>query len=401
MVAIATTQLVLVESDVDAAVRINHNARLFYGRSAQAAPTPGAPWYLWKQTPRQIEPEEDARRNDNTLLNRFRLAPAAVTGVPTYFYIPPPPYPEAEDGVRVNQTLLHRYRQSFQTVGQNYRLWPQPVKGDQSIEPEQRVDQTTLHRYRRAFQTVGQPWMTWPGPSKRVDAEDYGIPKPVDLTAFRNSQPITATAGQPWYLWAPPIQRIDPEDDARRGDTTLLHRYRTGYQTVGQPWALVTWKGAVADQTLEPDAQREDHTLLNRFRVGFQTVGQSWQYWIKPQQRVDEETYTVPAPADLYPYRQITIQAQPGQPWWAWPPAVAGQDVEPNPTVTDHAAALYPFRPHQAVPPVPPVTDVLVSSGYTWEREKHTTDLQIEEEDIMLTLMVLLTSGYFDADTGT
>ena len=356
-VPVAYNQLVLVEAQQDAR-RTDHNARLFFGRSTAVAATPGAPWYLWAPPERQLEPEEDARRSDHD--------------------------------------ALHQYRTGYQTVGQNYRLIrPQPAVADQTIpEDAQRVNHALLHRYRTGYQTVGQPFQIWPGPQKRIDAEEYAIPKPVDLTAFRNTAPSVATPGAPWYLWVPPIQRIDPEDDARRSDQTLLHRYRVGYQTVGQsfqvwpgpqkrieseeytipppsnfalrritqatavpgqPWYL--WPNAKSDQIPEDDARRSDHTRLHQYRVGYQTVGQSWQYWIKPQQRVDAEEYTVPGPANLYPFRQIILTAAPGQPWWMWPSAKADQTIEPNPVVTDHANALYPFRPHDAITTVvvPPV----------------------------------------------
>lgn len=312
MLALAVTQLVLIEGEPDA-VRINHNQRLLFGRAAAAAATPGAPWYLWQRSAPRTEPEEYAPAKPVDV-TPFRAA-TTVLGIPSYFWVPSVQIDPEEDPKRVDQNALHRYRRTYQTVGQSYRMWP--IKG------------------------------------QRLEAEEFTPQKPVDLTPFRSSQAAAATPGQPFFLWPQTKVDVPPDEDARRSDQTLLHRYRTGFQTVGQPWYL--WPKAVADQTPEPDAQRYDHTLLHRYRVGYQTVGQSWQYWIKPQQRVDAEDYAVPAPANLYPYRQITIAALPGQPWFMWPKAIAGQDVEPNPVVINHALALYPFLPHQAVTPIIPV----------------------------------------------
>lgn len=506
-VAHGYTQLVLVEAQQDA-VRTDHNRRLLYGKTAAAAPTAGAPWYLWAQPAKQIEPEDDARRANHVALHQYRpgyqtvgqpwaawpkpavadqsvepdanradhsrlhiyrvgyqtvgqgikqwprvlprieteeysipkpidltafrnTAPVVVTPGAPWFLWQPQDRIDAEEDIRrgPDHGALHRYRPGYQTVGQGYRiLRPPAAVADQTLEadahrkpvdltpyrnsapavavvgapwylwkppiprldPEddaRRADHTRLHRYRTGYQTVGQSYRLLRQPSAYAsqDIEPDAVRKPVDLSPFRQ---ITTTApiGAPWYLWAPPIKRVEPEADARRSDHTLLHRYRVGYQTVGQPFQLrpgpqkrveaeeytvpplsnfaltrVTqataipgqpwclWPVADADQSAEEDARRSDHGQLHRYRVGYQTVAQSWQYWIKPQKRVDEEAYTVPGPASLAPFRQITVTVAPGQPWWMWPAAIADQTVEPNPVVTDHAKAIYPFRPHDAI----------------------------------------------------
>jgi hypothetical protein len=347
----AYSQLVLVEAEQDAR-RTDHSQRLLYGKTAAAAPTAGAPWYLWVPPERQLDPEDDARRPDHD--------------------------------------NLHLYRVGYQTVGQQQPILNWKSKWPGEDEPyDVKTARPDLHLYRTGFQTVGQSYRIWPKPASAwQDIEPDATREPADLTPFRNTTPAVVTGGAPWYLWAPPIQRLDPEEDARRADHSWLHRYRVGFQTVGQPFQIwlgpqkrleaeeytapqpsafaltrVTqatatpgqpwymWPAAKADQTIEPDAQRADQTLLHRYRVGYQTVGQSWAYWIKPQARVEAEEYTVPGPASLAPYRAITIQAQPGQPWFMWPAAKADQSIEPNPVVTNHALALYPFRPHDAVEP--------------------------------------------------
>jgi hypothetical protein len=148
-------------------------------------------------------------------------------------------------------------------------------------------------------------------------AEEQVTQSPVDLTPFRN-QATAVTAGQSYRLWPRATVTLEPEDFRPAAPATLL------------PY-------------------RNTQTVVT-------TVGQPWQYWIKPQQRIDSEDYIVPGPASLFPYRQITLAALPGQPWWMWPAAKADQTIEPNPVVIDHAAALYPFRPHPAIIPPAPVS---------------------------------------------
>lgn len=394
-VALSFTSLVLIEAETDA-VRTNYSNRLLFGRGTVAAAAPGAPWYLWAPTIRQTEPEEDARRADHSALHRYRTGyqtvgqpyitwskpqqrtedaeqeirqpaslfpfrqPAAVAstaGAPWYLWETQSTWVGAEEDLpsQTSHARLHLYRTGFQTVGQ-----PQFLLSWKTSQPELpeayevRAAPPDLHRYRQAYQTVGQGYRLWPKQQARFDEEDHQRTKPADLSPYRQPAAV-ATVGAPWYLWAPPIQRIEPEEDARRADHTALHRYRVGYQTVGQ----------------------------------------SWQYWIKPQQRVDEDAYAIPGPPSLLPYRQVTqiVSRQPwylwkpavadqsveqdaqrterslhpfratqqiaqaGQPWWMWPRAVADQTVEPNPVVTNHAAVMYPFRPHDAITPTQPVID--------------------------------------------
>jgi hypothetical protein len=154
---------------------------------------------------------------------------------------------------------------------------------------------------------------------------------------FGRTPAAAATAGAPWYLWRAPTQRAEPEEDARRADHSLLHRYRVGYQTVGQPAAM----------------------------------------WPRPQARLDDLEFEPPRQIGLEAFRKTALVATAGQPWWMWPRAVADQWVEPNPIVIDHAAALYPFRPHDAVTPtVPPTADVQVPAG----RKRHKRYIAVFKE---------------------
>lgn len=220
---------------------------------------------------------------------------------------------------RVNHNLaLYFNRAAPATTPQPWWL-QKPQRVDQSnAEDTPRSDHARLHRYRAGYQTVGQSYRLWPKPA----VADQMI-----------------------------------EADAQRTNQTLLHRYRTGYQTVGQPaWAL-RWQ---APRVEEPEAfeVKSARPTLHLYRQAFQTVGQPTIYWPRAQQRIDDEVYVVRPPADLYAYRQFTTAvASPGQPWWLWPSAVADQTTEPNPVAIDHAAALYPFRPHDAIQPIQPPDD--------------------------------------------
>lgn len=156
--------------------------------------------------------------------------------------------------------------------------------------------------------------------------------------------------GQPFFSWRP-IQRIDdPESISWRADHTLLHRYRAGFQTVGQPYALI-WNGRPG-LWFEPEIIRQpDHSALNLYRVGYQTVGQPWAIWAKYRQPDFEPEKIVSAQYDLYPYRQITITAGAGQPWYLWPPIQITIEPEEKMYRENHDLSLYPFRPHPGLVP--------------------------------------------------
>jgi hypothetical protein len=181
-----------------------------------AAATPGAPWYLWPIPLPAAEPPFDIRR--------------------------------------ANHTLLHQYRQPFQTVGQPWSLlFPLPKP---RLDPEPNLaraaDHTALHLYRVGYQTVGQPWQAlFVATKPRLEPETY-IVRPTDQTPlYGRTTPVTATVGAPWFIWQPSTRLEDQLFDVRRTDHTLLHLYRVGYQTVGQPWRLLFQPPTI---TLQPEA---------------------------------------------------------------------------------------------------------------------------------------------------
>lgn len=245
-----------------------------------------------------------------------------------------------QDAVRTshNQRLLFgRSSAVAATPGAPWYLWKPQARVEAEEEPA-RPASNSLHQFRTGYQTVGQGFRHWPIPSVRLEAEEYAQPKPVDLSLFRNSAAVVVpTAGAPWYLW-PASKRLEAEEEVQRQAFASLHLYRVGYQTVGQ----------------------------------------TWQQWAKPVRGAEPEEFEIRKAAQ-FP-RAPAPTAQPGQPWWAWPAAKADQTVEPNPVVIDHAAALNPFRPHQALEPVVVVPDATATpgrkSGRLWSQVSRETDAE-------------------------
>ena len=210
---------------------------------------------------------------------------------------------------------------------------------------------------------------------------------------FGRSSAVAAQIGQPWITWKQ-TPRIDDAAPVEWRANHDLHRYRTGFQTVGQPWQLL-WKQPAI--WFEPEVIRSpDHSALNRFRTTFQTVGQPWNTWQAyrqptleleqiPAQQFPLFAYRQFAPAApvatqpfwiyqayrqpdfepekivspqyaLYPYRQfVPATAGAGQPWYLWPPIQITIEPEEKMYRENHDLSLYPFRPHDAFQPIPPV----------------------------------------------
>ena len=416
MFAIASTQLVLVEAQQDA-VRANHNALHVFRTGFQTVGQQKQVLNWRSKTPSEEQEEYSVSKPQNIAVFRNSQPVTTTVGQPFFLWqTAKPDLSEAEDARRVNHNTLHQFRFNFQTVGQSYRLW-RVVQ--QRLEPEEytipkAVDITVFRNSQSAAAQPGQPFSLWPKTPRYPDElEDI---KRVDHTLIHALRwPLHNTLA---YASGTQLVLVEAVQDAIRSNHNLLHAFRNVPQPdgsrvwvindyhrwieeetydipkavdltplrgkpivaqPGQPFFL--WPKAVSDQSVESDAIRQDHGLLHRYRTGYQTVGQSWQYWIKPPQRVEAEDYTVPPPAPLQPYRQITVTVPPGQPWYMWPKAVSDQSVEPNPVVTDHAAALYPFRPHPAIPPEPAVVDgVFPGSGYPVDWQGNRRKLRLEEQ---------------------
>lgn len=192
---------------------------------------------------------------------------------------------------------------------------------------------------------------------------------------------VAVQIGQPFFIW-PATQRIDePPAITWRDDYTALHRYRTGFQTVGQPYALI-WNSK-PDVRFEPEVVRQsDHSALNLYRVGFQTVGQPWDTWRAYQQPSFEPEQIIAPQVNFAAFRQyIPATAGPGQPWYLWPPIQITIDPEEKMFRENHDSSLYPFRPHQGFIPVPDLpTAAGGGSGYpVWVKHRKSLKKELDE----------------------
>lgn len=208
-------------------------------------------------------------------------------------------------------------------LGQPFFSWQPTRRIDEPEAIAWRADHTLLHRYRTGFQTVGQPWSTWQ-PYRQPSFEPEQIRQPVtDLYPYRQFPPV-AVATQPFWIWQTGITRLPDAEIIRQPEHSALHLYRVGFQSVGQPWAI----------------------------------------WAKYRQPDFEPEKIVSPQYDLYPYRQITITAGPGQPWYLWPPIQITIQPEEQMFRENHDLSLYPFRPHDAVPPLPVEAGVPAPVGH-------------------------------------
>jgi len=130
--------------------------------------------------------------------------------------------------------------------------------------------------------TPGAPWYLWQTRIQRDDPEII-VPPALNYQAlYGRTTPLGTSAGAPWYLWQSARNQPETADIQPSVDLQAIHRYRPGFQTVGQPvWSLY-WRGRV------PEAQ--------------------------------EVAYTPPAPVNLYQYHG-TFTVPVGQAWLMWPKA--------------------------------------------------------------------------------
>jgi hypothetical protein len=200
------------------------------------------------------------------------------------------------------------------------------------------------------------------------------------LQPFRQYAAAAATGNSPSASGG--VTLVSAEQTYQRSDHNLIHRYRTGYQTVGQPLLAFTRPRA-------PSVEAES------FSVNSPTVirssappsgGQPWFLLYQPVSRPIEQPTAYSLAIAGAVSQQVTVAATTQQPWlaytkpatptWAWdiplpqpkvgewpswaagaaiPPSVAPFSVEvidlndepwlyPTYRRTDHDRALQPFR---------------------------------------------------------
>jgi hypothetical protein len=297
-------------------------AALLFFNGGGGSPSSGTTLWPWPvSVPFDLEV---IRQPDNQSLFRFISQPVVTptAGQPWYLWPKPvlPPEPDAVQPPIDLQALL-RYRTGYQTVGQSYRLWQRyqpPTIDEAPIGP---VDSQGLYRFRTSYQTVGQPWTTWPlyrAPGFEPEVI-VGLSQQ-SLFNFIRSQ-VTQPPGQPWYVFLKPTLPPEPDPVVPPIDLQALHRYRTGYQTVGQPfWTL----------------QRPIPLLPEE---------QFFAY-------VDDQA--------LFRFRGKVFVAIPGQPYWIWPRIIGSPEPE-VPFRDPNSYALFAFR--EIYPPPPPVVTQLPLIG--------------------------------------
>lgn len=236
-----------------------------------------------------------------------------------FFLWPPPPRIEEPPAIdwRADHTLLHRYRVGYQTVGQRWWLWQAVPKIEEPAPIDWRADHNELHLYRTGFQTVGQPWLTWPVYRPLAEIPELIAVPRTDLYPYRQFAPvITPTAGQPFFLWQPSPTIEEPPPITWRADHTQLHRYRFNFQTVGQPW--LTWPAyETPPELFLPELIAPRQGDLYPFRQISVTTNPGQPWYLFKQPRIDFEPEVVRSPwHDLSPYRQISVATNPGQPWY-------------------------------------------------------------------------------------
>jgi hypothetical protein len=190
-----------------------------------------------------------------------------------------------------------------------------------------------IHRFRPGFATRGQPWLTSYRYVKPViEAETY-TPTSIPQTPLYGRTAAVATAGAPWPLWQAPPRWIEPDPDRPVINLYALHQYRTGYQTVGQPWAA---SYRYAKPTVEAETYQPANAppLIHSYRVGYQTVGQPWRALYQTNRPlVEAESYTPPSPATLY--RQTVTAATQSSPWLLWQSSTRWQEIDPPQPAVD------------------------------------------------------------------
>lgn len=319
------TQPVFIEAAQDA-VRSKHGALHLFRSVAQAAAAQVTPWFVWLRSKATVTEDEYYRPPKPVDLAAFRAIAAIVT--------------VSSGGALAGTTQ------------------PVFVEADKDAT---RVDHSRLHRFRQAAvaepNLVARVWALEDS-KNRIQEESYSIPKPLDLAVFRNTAPQAPAAGQTWPRWVKPHPRVDDEIYTVKAAPGLeAFRQITALAIPAQTWAR--WVKPQIRIDDERDAVRTNHSALHMFR-GIQVSPLVARVWAIPdaRNRIEEESYTVSKSVSLHAFRQITIVAEPGQPWFMWPRAVADQTVEPNPVVINHAQVMDAFRPHQAVeifePPATP-----------------------------------------------
>lgn len=253
----------------------------------------------------------------------------------------------------------------------------------------------------------GAPWYLWAAVSSAIAlascaAPEYRTQGPQTLQPFRQTPVLSSGMGvmlgtqvvlladegirQPDKsshrlffgrgAGTPPPQRLElhqpsklpaePDTDYRRADHSLLHRYRVGYQTVGQPWIALQPHVSVQVEAEGYTQHPTDYTPLygRTTPVPPPTAGAPWYLWqaapVAP--RIEPESVSIPA-TDYRVLFGRGAQVLP-QHWWLYrwqgPAPDTSQFYEYR--SRDFWSDLQPFR----ITPTTPVEPPAPGGGGAW-----------------------------------
>lgn len=220
-----------------------------------------------------------------------------------------------------------------------------------------RSDHGLLHRYRVGFQTVGQPWLALQPPvAVRLEVEGFDQRRTDYTPLYGRTTPVAPPpAGAPWYLWQATRWTEPDQPEPARLDLGLLHRYRVGYQTVGQPWPAMRPPAA-------PELEAEGFT----------------------QHQTDY--------SPLYGRAAPAAPAAPGQPWFLlYPRPATLLEPEGYATPAISQAILYGRPAVEVTPPATPDTEPALFVGGAYQDSRPPDLLHQDDDEIALIVTAFMT----------
>lgn len=308
-----------------------HGSRLLFGRTAPATPTASQPFWLWEKSKSDSASELIRGQDHDAALYPFRPHQAVV--------------PTLVDGTSIQRHLQIR------------------ITAVEHIN--QRQDYSSALMFRKAATvtpTTAQPfWML--GRTQVLS----GIDPPEDIVSVGHfiyviDATTVSSVGQSMYLWPRVVGKPFPDELIHGTDhDAALYPFRPHQAVVP---TLVDGTTIQRHQqtritTVEVINRQPDHSNGVMFWRS-QTpavISQPWYIWQPTRVTLDYESIQQ-ASHSLQAYRQKFIPVSPGQPWPFWKPVIGTPTPEESMYRENHDLALYPFRPHDALPPIPPAPDV-------------------------------------------
>lgn len=275
----------------DESVRgVNHDALHRYRTGFQ---TVGQPFWSIQKPPQRVEAEELRRVSDYSPLI-FRQTVSGTTG--GHFILPTTQLrlavqdavaqPPQHTALLFNRTTVSAGAATYQPL---FR-WTSPPK---SVEAEAQPVQPLAYFWWVAQTPIySQPVLLWPRVVTSVEAEG----QPAQPNHNRLIYPRVAPQGptyQPLFRWPRFVGTAEAEQIKPVSPAGLFSYRWPQIAATFQP--LLRWPSAAARAQDDANTSQPDHSGLHRYRVGYQTVGQPyWTLQGKPQ-RVEAEAPAMPA----------------------------------------------------------------------------------------------------------